>query len=122
MERQRQRHKARVQAGKRIYDPVVAARWRMTYKLKRYGLTQERFDQLRAVQGNTCAMCYEPFREGQLIVIDHDHACCPEEKSSCGKCVRGLLCVSCNTALGIIEARYEMARTYLNRARAIRAA
>ena len=61
---------------------------------------------------NACAMCWSRFEEDQPIFIDHDHACCPDEKSSCGKCVRGLLCLSCNTALGLIERKYELARAY----------
>jgi hypothetical protein len=30
----------------------------------------------------------------------------------CGKCVRGLLCLSCSTALGHIEQKSELARVY----------
>jgi hypothetical protein len=30
------------------------------------------------------------------------------------RCVRGLLCLSCNTALGLIERKYELARVYLH--------
>ena len=113
MARQRQRTAAR----ERPYDPLARHRWRLTRKLKRYGMSKDSFARILAAQKNACAMCFAPFEEGQLVCIDHDHKCCPEEKSSCGKCVRGLLCVSCNTALGIIDARYEMARAYLNRAR-----
>ena len=64
-------------------------------------------------QGYACAMCRKPFEDDQPISIDHDHNCCPAEKSSCGRCVRGLLDLSCNASLGHIERKYEMAQPYL---------
>jgi Recombination endonuclease VII len=68
--------------------------------------------------GGSCktpeAMTQARFEEDQPIFMDHDHACCPDEKSSCGKCARGLLCLSCNAALGLIERKYELARAYLD--------
>ena len=65
-------------------------------------------------QQHTCGMCHDPFEKGQLIHVDHDHACCREKNRSCGECIRGLLCHTCNIALGHIERRYAMARAYLD--------
>jgi len=84
------------------------------YRISSYGLTQEHFDLILAAQNYACAMCHEPFEEGQLIHVDHDHACCGGKNGSCGECIRGLLCHTCNIALGHIERRYAMARAYLD--------
>ena len=114
MERQRDRYAERVRTqGGRPIDPAIRQRWNLAYRLSRYGMTQEDFDKLLQAQGYVCGMCRQQFREGQAICIDHDHACCQEEKRSCGKCVRGLLCLPCNTALGHIERKYDQATAYL---------
>ena len=77
-------------------------------------------------QGSACAMCGEPFDEGDRIFADHDHTCCPKQvkatAKTCGRCVRGLLCFRCNTALGYIENYGALARQYLERATRTRAA
>ena len=39
--------------------------------------------------------------------IDHDHRCCPGQKS-CGECIRGLLCGRCNTLFGAFERLIEI--------------
>ena len=82
------------------------------------GLTPERFARMLETQGYTCAMCRTPFKNDQRICIDHDHACCPPKLPSrcCGTCVRGLLCLTCNVALGYIEAYSELAMAYLGTA------
>lgn len=36
-----------------------------------------------------------------LLVVDHDHTCCPGSVS-CGLCVRGFLCGQCNSAAGLL--------------------
>jgi hypothetical protein len=82
-------------------------------------MTPADFDRKLEEQGHACAMGGEPFTKDSAICIDHDHACCPDEKRSCGKCIRGLLCSGCNRALGIIESKYEMAQAYLGTRRGL---
>jgi hypothetical protein len=83
--------------------------------LAKYGLTQERYDELLEAQGGVCAICQQP--PSRAFDIDHDHNCCPQG-SSCGKCVRGLLCFNCNSALGKLKDDVESLKravTYLTR-------
>jgi len=72
------------------------------HRLRRYGLTLERYDEILASQGGGCAICGEQCATGRQLAVDHDHGCCavPPSDRTCGKCVRGLLCASCNNALG----------------------
>ncbi|RFS81363.1 hypothetical protein D0T12_32545 [Actinomadura spongiicola] len=51
---------------------------------------------------NTCAICgrVDDEKGSKRFAIDHDHTCCSTAGRSCGKCIRGLLCVSCNAGLG----------------------
>lgn len=65
---------------------------------QKYGLSQDRLDQLEDAQDGKCAICTTDLNGA--FHIDHDHACCPGARS-CGSCVRGLLCPSCNWALGL---------------------
>ena len=65
---------------------------------KAYGLSIEQYEERLAQQGGVCAICKSPPRKNRLHV-DHDHACCSAPKHSCGRCIRGLLCVSCNSKL-----------------------
>jgi hypothetical protein len=86
-------------------------------KLRRYNITPEVYDALLESQGGVCAICGtdEPGGRGEFLV-DHDHSCCPHA-GSCGECVRGLLCIRCNTALGMFEddpARLQEAINYLD--------
>jgi len=65
-----------------------------------YGLTNKEYNEILKTQNNSCAICQtKPHINGRDLAIDHDRKCCPGRKS-CGKCVRGILCSSCNTSLG----------------------
>ncbi len=95
------------------------ARWTRAYKFVRLGITEEQFNQMPETQGYACAMCGKPFEDGRRIFADHDHTCCPKQVNAraktCGKCIRGLLCFRCNTALGYIEKFGGLAGAYLDR-------
>lgn len=72
--------------------------------LERFHLTSEVRQAILDAQGGVCPIC-ERAREasasrrgGRRLATDHDHACCPGP-TSCGECVRGLLCGRCNDVL-----------------------
>ncbi len=61
----------------------------------RYSIPPAEYRELWLRQRGLCAIC-QRFKANS---VDHDHACC-DGPYSCGKCVRGLLCRTCNTILG----------------------
>jgi len=61
-----------------------------------HGLTPAEVDALAALQGGLCAICGRP---GLRLQVDHDHRHCPG-REGCRRCVRGLVCNRCNSALG----------------------
>lgn len=67
-------------------------------QIRKHGITAAQKAAIAAEQGG-CAVCHrrEPGRKGW--VVDHDHSCCPGERS-CPKCRRGILCQWCNAVLG----------------------
>lgn len=84
-------------------DPLYARRSHLKVT---FNITLEFYEEMLKKQNYACAVCgkketNKPTRGvGEpVLAIDHDHSCCPGRKS-CGKCVRGLLCSSCNHGLG----------------------
>lgn len=69
-------------------------------RLRRYALTPEGLEALLASQDDRCAACRDPL--GPRWHIDHDHACCLGP-TTCGRCVRSILCRRCNQALGMVS-------------------
>jgi hypothetical protein len=83
---------------------------------KKYGITEDQFSAILEAQGGTCAICWAREPGGRNWCVDHDHSCCPG-KQTCGKCIRGLLCVNCNGKLGWYEANQLEVGWYLQRGR-----
>lgn len=45
-----------------------------------------------------CDLCG---KQSKPLSVHHYHGCCPTRARSCGKCVLGFLCGSCNAGLGM---------------------
>lgn len=77
----------------------------------RYKISEEDYLVMIESQNGRCKICCRVTLEWH---IDHDHKCCPQKGSSCGKCIRGLLCSKCNRALGLLYDNEEvLGRTVL---------
>ncbi len=82
-------------------DPDRSIKRRNT--LSKYKLSAQEYVDLLQAQGGRCAICDVSQTEvKRRFAVDHDHACCPGDRS-CGRCVRGLLCSNCNTAIGLLQ-------------------
>ncbi len=59
------------------------------------GMTMERYEEMLEIQGRCCAICNRHEEElDRTLCVDHNHAT--------GE-VRGLLCRSCNVAIGLLR-------------------
>lgn len=77
------------------------------FRLKKFGITPEQYDELLAKQGGKCAICESPPSEKRMLAVDHCH--------DSGE-VRGLLCWPCNVSLGKMDddpARLRRAAKYV---------
>lgn len=58
---------------------------------------------LLSLQNSCCKICnVSEDNFTRRLHVDHDHDCCPGS-TSCGQCIRGLLCANCNIGLGKIK-------------------
>lgn len=82
-----------------------------------YGISRAEWEQMRDNQESRCALCGDLTLDLDLL-IDHDHTCCPVKRersvlrAGCRRCIRGLLCDSCNRLLGRIEQRPRLASRF----------
>lgn len=119
-----QRLRRRTAVGRR---EQVGSALRQNYKL-----SLEQYEALYLEQHAACAICHAPIERGYSIEstgkrgprpngahVDHDHACCPGP-TSCGRCVRGLLCAKCNNGIACLRDSPVLMRAaveYLERSR-----
>lgn len=75
---------------------------KLTQILQKMNLSRERYDQMVIDSNGICCICKRPEIAGRRLAIDHDHNCCPSGRS-CGKCIRGLICLKCNNSLGAVN-------------------
>jgi len=74
-----------------------------------YKITVEDYDKKLKKQNYCCAICNKHRDEFKRnLSVDHDH--------KTGK-VRSLLCIICNTNVGVVEDKLEMIQKYLNKHR-----
>lgn len=82
-----------------------AASHRRHWLKKRYGLSESEFAEMVATQAGGCAICGSTEKLG----VDHNHQ---------SGAIRGILCTSCNSALGFLVDQpdlFEIALAYLER-------
>ena len=100
------------------YKRSKRVRWRELRRYRNHGITEQDYLDLLERQGNRCAICgTDTPGNGLSWAIDHDHTCC-DGPFGCAKCVRGLLCSSCNPGIGYFRDNPQLlkaAMDYLNR-------
>jgi hypothetical protein len=74
-------------------SPDGKSYWRQHNLKRSFGLTIEEYDAMHDAQGGVCAICGRP-QKNKRLAVDHNH--------TTGK-IRGLLCTTCNRALGYLE-------------------
>lgn len=92
----RDKNKEKTQTGIklwRINNPEKAklSPWISNLK-RRYNITPEQYFDLLKIQDNACAICRRQSK--RKLAVDHDHIS--------GE-IRGLLCTSCNTGIGLLQ-------------------
>lgn len=92
-------------------DPAKYGPKRHKLNLKKYGLSPEQYALMLQGQNGVCAICMSVCRTGNRLCVDHIHGRFPVA-------VRGLLCHTCNQAIGLLYERSELfdrAKSYLQK-------
>lgn len=90
--------------------------YRKSLMKSRYKMSLDEYNAMLEDQNYGCMICGGTNKSGRALAVDHKHSCCPG-KTTCGKCMRGLLCSSCNRAIGLFKDDSELLRkaaTYID--------
>ena len=98
VKRWQQENKERLNAYRRKRNATRKREIREGHLKRTFGITQAEYDEMLEAQGGGCAICGDEPAEGQSFHIDH-----------LGDSVRGILCVRCNNALGLLKERTDLA-------------
>jgi hypothetical protein len=92
--------RARARAWQRKNRERYREQKRQEAAARRHGLSaSEVFAEFWSSQEGRCYLCGDELqRDARTAQIDHDHDCCPPNKS-CDYCRRGLACGPCNTII-----------------------
>ncbi len=109
----RKKYKEKVSASKKRYYNLNKDKIRSHMLLKLYGIDSEEYDKLLHSQNGVCAICKQPETHklrGKVppLSVDHNH--------DTGK-IRGLLCNTCNRAIGLFRDDPKLLKTaawYIN--------
>ena len=107
--RYRLNHPDRARLAQQKYHKTHPMKGREGYLIRAYGITLAEYQQRLEHQKGVCAMCNQPELIRQSFCVDHNH--------KTGK-VRQLLCVRCNSVLGMIDDSIELldaAKRYLEK-------
>ena len=99
-------HKERRRMLQQAWHVAHPNRIRTLHHKLRYNLDEQTYEALKVQQGNSCKICQKPFKTMKTApLVDHDHNT---------KRIRGLLCRSCNSALGFFKDRIDILEAAMN--------
>lgn len=92
-----------LQASGRRYGESTDMDAKVAARDKRYNLAPGEYDAMLEAQGRACAICRStsPGAQRSFFCVDHCHA--TELRDGMDRSRRGLLCLNCNTAIGMLS-------------------
>lgn len=97
-------HKDEINAWRRAERVKSPEYYRIQDLSRKHGMRPQDWATLYEAQAGLCYLCGSELDmiKSKAIAIDHDHKCCPTNKS-CMICRRGLACSGCNLAIGMVH-------------------